>query len=78
MFRFATDANASNTATYPHIIITCKFCAHSIFFNAVQIGVAAPPDRQRASDLVLTVDEMGQGGILGLQRSLTDLIKKQD
>ena len=76
--RFATDANASNTPTYPHIIITCKSCAHSIFFNAVQIGIAAPPARQRGSDLVAKVDEKGQEGILGLQRSLTDLIKKQD
>jgi hypothetical protein len=76
--RFATDANADNTPTYPHIIITCKFCAHSIFFNAMQIGIAAPPARQRAPDLVAKVDEMGQGSILGLQQSLTDLIKKQD
>jgi hypothetical protein len=76
--RFATNANASNTPTYPHIIITCKFCAHSIFFNAVQISIAAPPAGQRACDLVTGVDEMEQGSILGLQRSLTDLIKKQD
>jgi hypothetical protein len=76
--RFATDTNASNTPTYPHIIITCKFCAHSIFFNAVQIGIAVPPARERASDSVGKVNEMGQGGILELQRSLTDLIKKQD
>ena len=76
--RFATDANASNTLTYPHIIITCKFCAHSIVFNAVQIGVAAPPAGQRAPELIAEVDEVGQGGILGLQRSLTDLIKEQD
>jgi hypothetical protein len=74
---------ASNTATYPHIIVTCKFCAHSMFFNAVQIGIAAPPARQptagaTASDSVANVNEMGQGGVLGLQQSLTDLIKKQD
>jgi hypothetical protein len=41
--RFATDANASNPPTYPHIIVTCKLCAHSMFFNALQIGIAAPP-----------------------------------
>src|SRR4029077_4353468 len=75
--RFA-DANARNTPTYPHIVIACKFCAHSIFFNAVQIGIAAPPAGQRASDLVAEVDEVGRGRLLGLQRSLTDLIKKQD
>ena len=75
--RFATDADASNAPICPHIIITCKFCAHSMFFNAVQIGVAAPPARQRASDLVAKVNEIGEGSILGLQQSLTDLIKKQ-
>jgi hypothetical protein len=51
-----------------------------MFFNAVQIGIAAPPARQptagaAASDLV--VNEMGQGGIVGLTQSLADLIKKQ-
>jgi len=81
--RFATDANASNTPTYPHIIVTCKFCAHSMFFNAVQIGIAAPLARQPTagaanSDFVAKVNEMGQGGIVGLTRSLADLIKKQD
>jgi len=81
--RFATDANASNTPTYPHIIVTCKFCAHSMFFNAVQIGIAAPLARQPTagaanSDFVAKVNEMGQGGIVGLTRSLTDLINKQD
>lgn len=39
--RHPADANASNTPTYPHIIVTCKLCAHSMFFNAVQIGIAA-------------------------------------
>jgi hypothetical protein len=76
--RFATDANASNPPACPHIIITCKFCAHSMFFNAVQIGIAAPSALPRAPDLVTNVNEMGQGSILGLQQSLMDLIKKQD
>ena len=75
--RFATDADASNAPICPHIIITCKFCAHSMFFNAVQIGVAAPPARQRASDLVAKANEIGEGSILGLQQSLTDLIKNE-
>ena len=48
-----------------------------MLFNAVQIGIAVPPARQRASDLVATVNEMGEGTILGLQRSLTDLIKNE-
>jgi len=74
----AADTNASTAPTYPHIIFTCNFCAHSMFFNAVQIGIPAtyvPPARQptvgaAASDVT--------GGILGLQRNLADLIKKQD
>jgi hypothetical protein len=33
---------AVKAPTYPHIEVTCKFCAHSLFFNAVQIGIAAP------------------------------------
>lgn len=37
----AADANAGKMPIYPHIIVTCKFCAHSMFFNAVQIGIAA-------------------------------------
>jgi hypothetical protein len=76
----AADANASNTPTYPHIIVTCKFCAHSIFFNAVQIGIAATyvPPAKRFTAGEAASEAMGQGGILGLQRSLVDLIKKQD
>src|SRR5262249_54786536 len=42
----ATDANASDTSTYPHIVVICKFCAHSMFFNAAQIGIAVPPTRR--------------------------------
>jgi predicted nucleic-acid-binding Zn-ribbon protein len=38
--RHAVDANAPSTISYPHIVVTCKSCAHSMFFNAVQIGVS--------------------------------------
>lgn len=40
--RYAVDAFAPNTVSYPHIVVSCKSCGHSMFFNAVQIGVAAP------------------------------------
>jgi hypothetical protein len=40
--RHAIDAAVGNTVSYPHIVVTCKSCAHSMFFNAVQIGVSAP------------------------------------
>jgi hypothetical protein len=42
--RYATDSGGGST--YPHIVVTCKTCAHAMFFNAVQIGVSpvyAPP-----------------------------------
>jgi hypothetical protein len=39
--RHAAEANTSNTPTYPHVIVTCKFCAHSMFFDAMQLGIAA-------------------------------------
>jgi RNase P subunit RPR2 len=41
----AADPNVGNTPTHPHIIVTCKFCAHSMFFNAAQIGIAALEDK---------------------------------
>jgi hypothetical protein len=79
----AADANSSNQQTYPHVIVICKFCAHSMFFNAVQIGISTPPARRPTagatnSEFVAKVNEMGQGGIVGLTRSLADLINKQD
>jgi hypothetical protein len=44
--RHATDAYVTNTISYPHIVVTCQSCAHSMFFNAVQIGVSAPSPQQ--------------------------------
>ena len=78
--RFATNADASDAPICPHIIITCKFCAHSMFFNAVQIGIAAtymPPAGQTTTGAAAS-ELMGQGGILELTRGLADLINKQD
>jgi hypothetical protein len=39
--RHAVDAYVADTINYPHIAVTCNSCAHSMFFNAVQIGVSA-------------------------------------
>jgi hypothetical protein len=41
--RPTADAAASDTPSHPHIIISCKFCAHAMFFDAVQIGITAIP-----------------------------------
>jgi hypothetical protein len=77
--RYASDASALNAPTYPHILVTCKFCAHSMFFNAVQIGVTAayvqPPPPQALG--VAASDLLGSGGILGSHPSLLDLLKKK-
>jgi hypothetical protein len=70
----AADASAVNTLTYPHIIVTCKFCAHSMFFNAAHIGIAVSPARRSAS----ASDLMEQQGIRGLTQNLANLISKQD
>jgi hypothetical protein len=75
----AADANANNAPSYPHIVVTCKFCAHSMFFNAVQIGIAAtyvPPARRPTADAAASND-MRQGGILELSQRFSSLIKKQ-
>jgi hypothetical protein len=45
--RHADDASVPNTTSYPHIVVTCKNCAHSMLFNAVQIGVS--PSRSVSS-----------------------------
>jgi hypothetical protein len=39
--RHAVDAAMANTQSYPHIVVTCRNCAHSMFFNAAQMGVVA-------------------------------------
>jgi hypothetical protein len=75
--RHAPDANASNPPTYAHIIVMCKFCAHSMFFNAARIGIPVPPARRPTAGATGS-DLTGQGGILGLTRGLADLINKQD
>lgn len=80
--RYALDAATPATVTYPHLIVTCKNCAHSMFFNAVQIGVGtvhAPPPQ---SALGTTFNPFGSLGSLPpsnpfAQSSLAELIKKK-
>jgi hypothetical protein len=38
--RHALDSLVANTVSYPHIVVTCKTCAHSMFFNSVQMGIS--------------------------------------
>jgi predicted nucleic-acid-binding Zn-ribbon protein len=65
--RYAADASASDTVTYPHIVVTCKRCAHAMFFNAAQIGVTATykPHPQPGSGVGVSNLFGGTGGILG-------------
>jgi hypothetical protein len=41
VLRYATDAYSPTASTYPHVMVTCKLCAHAMFFNAVQIGLVS-------------------------------------
>ena len=68
-------ANGSNRPTYPHVIVTCKSCAHSMLFNAVQIGIATP---RRAATVPAASERLGQRGIIELTQSLANSINKLD
>src|SRR5689334_930907 len=57
------DANGSDMPTYPHVIVTCKSCAHSMLFNAVQIGIATP---RRAATVPAASDRLAQRAIIEL------------
>src|SRR5690348_14914385 len=55
--------NSSNRPTYPHVIVTCKSCAHSMLFDAVQIGIATP---LRPAAVSAASDHLAQIGIVEL------------
>jgi RNase P subunit RPR2 len=62
--RHAIDAAVANTVSYPHIVVTCKSCAHSMFFNAVQIGISASRPVPSFTN-ALTNPNPYMGGIFG-------------
>lgn len=35
-----------NSALVPYVTITCSQCAHTLFFNAIQIGIIDPKQEQ--------------------------------
>jgi hypothetical protein len=85
--RHAVDAAVNNTVSYPHIVVTCQSCAHSMFFNAVQIGVSPARQPESALSRAIGVNTEAMGGILGLNptipprpptRSFVGLLKKKD
>jgi hypothetical protein len=72
--RHAIDATVANTVSYPHIIVTCKTCAHSMFFNAVQIGISPQRPLSSLSNALANTNYMG--GLLGAiapQNALTSI-----
>jgi hypothetical protein len=88
--RHAADAYVTDTVSYPHIVVSCKKCAHSMFFNAVAIGVAAshsaPDTRKTLAELVKSPTPFTDGladifGTLAQSqtgpKSLGDLLSKK-
>ena len=39
-----------NSVIVPYITITCRHCAHTLFFNAIQLGVVEPEQEKRKKD----------------------------
>jgi hypothetical protein len=84
--RYALDTGAQGTVTYPHIVVTCKSCAHSMFFNAAQIGVGTMhvPAPQNALGLASALGAGNPFGSFGAPPNpfaqsspLEDLLKKK-
>lgn len=42
LHRNANDAFIPTTQNYPHLLVGCKTCAHTMLFNAVQMGISLP------------------------------------
>jgi len=84
--RHGTDAQVG--ASYPHIIVGCKTCAHAMFFNAVSIGVAVAWEPLQQPQTALGLATMGAvsdlfGPLapshpLASPRSLASLLKKKE
>jgi predicted nucleic-acid-binding Zn-ribbon protein len=43
------------TNTYPYIVVMCKICGYTLFFNAVKVGVVEPysPESDTALSLLM-------------------------
>jgi hypothetical protein len=50
--RHAPDRWEPESVSYPHIMVGCKTCFHTMFFNAVAVGVS-PPHPDEAAELAL-------------------------
>lgn len=35
----------ANSAIVPYVTLTCRKCAHTLFFNAIQLGVVDPKEQ---------------------------------
>jgi hypothetical protein len=78
--RHAPDANVNNSVSYPHVLVSCKTCAHSMFFNAVQIGVApsyVSSQTESVSALASALSNRANPfSALASPSSIADLLKK--
>ena len=59
--RAAPDHLVQGSPAYPFFLVTCNTCTHTMFFNAVAVGVAAPYDPAVDNTLSpnLLVDQKG-------------------
>jgi hypothetical protein len=44
--RYAADAFAPGTGSYPFVVVACQMCMHTMFFNAAGIGVVSTHERR--------------------------------
>jgi hypothetical protein len=49
--RLASDAGVDGSPSYQMVLVGCKTCSHTMFFNAVQIGLT--PHYDPATDLAM-------------------------
>ena len=49
-FQYGDIILGGNSALVPFVTITCKHCAHTLFFNAIQIGVVNPEQEKKDKD----------------------------
>ena len=82
--RHASDGMIGGTQNYPHIMVLCTTCAHTMFFNAVSIGVSATyvrPTTALSTNLTAPSAVNDLFGSLAppftTTTSLTDLFKKK-
>ncbi len=44
------SVNVSGGAIIPCIAVTCKHCSHTLFFNAIKLGLVPPPEKEKKGE----------------------------